>query len=40
MTTTYDPKHPLYTDELDVRDELTRVYDVCQSCRVCFDLCS
>jgi Fe-S oxidoreductase len=40
MTITYDPKHPLYTDELDVREELTRVYDVCQDCRLCFDLCS
>ena len=25
MTTTYDPKHPNYVDEADVRDELTRV---------------
>jgi len=25
MTTTYDPKHPLYFDEADVREELTRV---------------
>jgi Fe-S oxidoreductase len=40
MTTTYDPGHPMYLDEADVRDELTRVYDVCQECRRCADLCS
>ena len=39
MTTTYDPKHPLYTDEADVRDELTRVYDLCHGCRRCVELC-
>lgn len=40
MTITYDPKHPKYLDEADVRDELTRVFDVCQSCRSCVTLCS
>ena len=40
MTITYDPKHPKYFDEADVRDELTRVYDICQGCRLCFNLCS
>lgn len=40
MTTTYDPKHPLYLDEADVRDELTRVYDLCHGCRLCFKFCS
>ncbi len=39
MTTTYDPGHPSYLDEADVRDELTRVFDVCQECRRCTDLC-
>ena len=39
MTTTYDPKHANYLDEADVRAELTRVYDVCQSCRLCTKLC-
>ena len=40
MTITYDPKHPKYLDEADVRDELTRVFDVCQGCRSCVTLCS
>jgi glycerol-3-phosphate dehydrogenase subunit C len=40
MTTTYDPKHPMYLDEADVREELTRVYDLCHGCRLCFKFCS
>jgi glycerol-3-phosphate dehydrogenase subunit C len=40
MTTTYDPKHPAYLDEADVRGELTRVYDICHDCRRCVELCS
>jgi len=40
MTITYDPKHPKYFDEADVRDELTRVYDVCNGCRRCVKFCS
>ena len=40
MTTIYDPKHPLYTDEADVREELTRVYDLCHGCRRCFKFCT
>jgi Fe-S oxidoreductase len=40
MTTTYDPTHPRYFDEADVRAELTRVYDVCQGCRRCVDHCA
>ena len=40
MTITYDPKHPLYLDEADVREELTRVYDLCHGCRLCFKFCS
>lgn len=39
MTTTYDPHHPLYTDEADVRVELARVHDVCNGCRRCTDYC-
>jgi glycerol-3-phosphate dehydrogenase subunit C len=39
MAITYDPKHPKYLDEADVRDELTRVFDICQDCRKCVDLC-
>jgi Fe-S oxidoreductase len=40
MTTTYDPKHSKYLDEADVRDELTRVYDLCHGCRLCFKFCT
>ena len=40
MTTTYDPKHPKYLDEADVREELTRVYDLCHGCRLCFKFCT
>lgn len=39
MTTTYDPFHPQYLDESDLRDELTRVYDLCHGCRLCFKFC-
>lgn len=39
MTTTYDPAHPRYTDEGDLRQELTRAYDICHGCRICFNLC-
>ena len=34
----YDPDP--YLDEADVRDELTRVFDVCHGCRRCVDLCA
>ncbi len=40
MTLTYDPKHAAYSDEADVRDELTRVFDVCGGCRRCLSLCT
>ena len=39
MTTTYDPAHPRYLDEADLRHELERVYDLCHGCRLCFNLC-
>jgi len=39
VTTTYDPFHPKYFDELDLREELTRVYDLCHGCRLCFKFC-
>ena len=39
MTITYDPKHPAYYDEGDLRSELTRVYDLCHGCRLCLSLC-
>jgi Fe-S oxidoreductase len=40
VTITYDPHHPLYLDEKDVRDELTRVFDLCHGCRLCFKFCT
>lgn len=40
MTITYDPHHPKYLDEADVREELTRVYDLCHGCRLCFKFCT
>jgi Fe-S oxidoreductase len=40
MTITYDPNHPKYLDEADVREELTRVYDLCHGCRLCFKYCT
>jgi glycerol-3-phosphate dehydrogenase subunit C len=40
MTTTYDPTHPLYFDEPDLRHEMNRVYDLCHGCRVCVNLCT
>jgi glycerol-3-phosphate dehydrogenase subunit C len=39
VTTTYDPEHPAYLDEGDLRTELHRVYDLCHGCRLCFNLC-
>jgi glycerol-3-phosphate dehydrogenase subunit C len=40
MVTTYDPHHPAYTDEADVRGEMTRVFGHCQECRACVELCA
>jgi Fe-S oxidoreductase len=39
VTTTYDFRDPAYFDEGDLRQELTRVYDLCHGCRMCFNLC-
>jgi Fe-S oxidoreductase len=39
VTITYDPFHPQYYVESDLRDELTRVYDLCHGCRLCFKFC-
>jgi Fe-S oxidoreductase len=35
----YDPKTDRYYDAADLRKELDRVYDVCHTCRLCFNLC-
>jgi Fe-S oxidoreductase len=39
VTTTYDPDHPDYYQEQDLRAEVTRVYDLCHGCRLCVSLC-
>ncbi len=39
MTITYDPQDPAYWDEPDLREEMTRVFDLCHGCRMCFKLC-
>ncbi len=40
MTTTYDPSDPAYWDEAATREELTRVFDLCHGCRLCFKFCT
>ena len=40
MTTTYDPFHPKYFVESDLREEMNRVYDLCHGCRLCFKFCT
>jgi Fe-S oxidoreductase len=40
MTITYDPNDPTYLDEAAVRSEMTRVFDVCHGCRLCFQHCT
>lgn len=40
MTTTYDPFHPKYFDDADLREEMDRVYDLCHGCRLCFKFCT
>jgi glycerol-3-phosphate dehydrogenase subunit C len=39
MTTTYDPQHPAYRDEVATRAAMTQVFDVCRECRACIELC-
>ena len=39
MSVTYNPDDLLYTDEDDVSREIGRVFDICNGCRVCFNLC-
>ena len=40
MTTTYDPFHPKYFDEADLRQEMDRVFDLCHGCRLCVKYCT
>ena len=39
VTTTYDPDHPAYHDDTDLRSEMGRVFDLCHGCRLCLSLC-
>jgi glycerol-3-phosphate dehydrogenase subunit C len=39
MTATYDPTDPKYFDPAALREEVDRVFDLCQGCRLCFNLC-
>jgi glycerol-3-phosphate dehydrogenase subunit C len=36
---TYDPSEPKYWDESALNEELTRVFEVCHGCRMCFKYC-
>lgn len=40
MVAIYNPQDARYRDERSVRLEVSRVFDVCNSCRKCLDLCS
>jgi Fe-S oxidoreductase len=35
----YDPAEPLYWDEAALEREVTRVFEVCHGCRLCFKYC-
>jgi glycerol-3-phosphate dehydrogenase subunit C len=39
MTASYDPADPKYFDPVALREEVDRVFDLCQGCRLCFNLC-
>lgn len=39
MTTTYDPQHHEYRDEVATRAAMTRVFDTCRTCRACIGMC-
>jgi Fe-S oxidoreductase len=36
---TYDPNVPAYWDERDLDGELDRIFDICNGCRLCYNLC-
>jgi Fe-S oxidoreductase len=35
----YNPNSPVYWDKNGLQQELERVFDICHSCRLCFNLC-
>jgi len=34
-----NPKDAQYWDETDLKKEVDRIFDICHSCRLCFNLC-
>ncbi len=36
---TYDPNNPIYWDAKGLKQELRRVFEICNGCRLCFNLC-
>jgi glycerol-3-phosphate dehydrogenase subunit C len=36
---TYNPNEPKYWDRAALEGEIERVFDICQGCRLCFNLC-
>ena len=36
---TYNPNEPKYWDRAALDKEIERVFDICQGCRLCFNLC-
>ncbi len=39
MSTVYDPLDSRYLDDADLAEELDRVFDLCQGCRMCLSYC-
>ncbi len=39
VVTSYHPHEPLYWDEENLGLEINRIFDICHSCRLCFNLC-
>jgi len=35
----YNPNDPVYWDQAGLRGEIERVFDICNGCRLCFNLC-
>ena len=38
-STTYNPAEPVYWERAALNEELTRVFEICHGCRLCFGLC-
>src|SRR5579863_859955 len=36
----YSPSEPKYLDRAGLDKEVTRVFDICQGCRLCFNMCA